>query len=140
MVHYPTCIQELRPMICMKYEAKHNFFKKNAHRICNFKNICKSLAILRNHLQLNHCCYFAKLLDYSRIIEVANRVFEKVQRFPSFHDLQEKINSHTVFIAKSIRVNHVLYQPKYFIWCSEQNDLPMFGKINRIIEKNKVVA
>ena len=75
MVHYPTYIQELRPLSCMKFEANHNFLKKNAHGICNFKSICKSLEILLNHLKLSHCCYFAKF-EYSHIIEVANRVFE----------------------------------------------------------------
>ena len=120
-------------MSCMKYEANHNFFKKNAHGICNFKSIRKSLAF-KNHL--THCCYFAKLREYSYVFEVVNGVFEEIQRFCSFHNLQEKINSNTMFIAKFIRVNHVLYKPKYFIWCSEQNDLPKFGKISRIIEHN----
>lgn len=140
MVHYPTCMQELGPMSrmsCMRYEAKHNFFKKHAHTICNFKNICKSLAFKN---QLNFCCHFAKSREYSNSIEVGNGIFQETHHFPFSHILQEKINSQFVFVAKSVKVNHVLYKPKYFIWYSEENDLPKFGRIMRIVVENEVVA
>lgn len=32
IVHYPTCIRKIGPILhswCMRYEAKHNFFKNN---------------------------------------------------------------------------------------------------------------
>lgn len=44
MVHYPSCMQKIGPLIhcwCMRYEAKHNFFKK---QLKSFKNITKTLA------------------------------------------------------------------------------------------------
>lgn len=44
MVHYATCIRKIGPLLhtwCMRYEAKHNFFKK---QLKSFKNITKTLA------------------------------------------------------------------------------------------------
>ncbi|KAL2099496.1 hypothetical protein ACEWY4_003890 [Coilia grayii] len=46
LLHYPRLIQEFGPPRahwCMRYEAKHLYFKKVAERNCNFKNICASL-------------------------------------------------------------------------------------------------
>lgn len=43
MIHYPKCIRKIGPLLhvwCMRFEAKHNFFKRS---IKNFKNITKSL-------------------------------------------------------------------------------------------------
>ena len=44
MIHYAECIRKIGPLLhvwCMRYEAKHKFFKSS---IKNFKNITKSLA------------------------------------------------------------------------------------------------
>lgn len=43
MIHYPQCIRKIGPLIhvwCMRFESKHNFFKRSVR---NFKNITKSL-------------------------------------------------------------------------------------------------
>ena len=47
MIHYGSVIRNSGPllhMMVMRYEAKHNFFKRLAHIICNFKNITYSLS------------------------------------------------------------------------------------------------
>ena len=143
-VHYPTCMKMVGPMCrmtCMRYEAKHNFLKKHAHVIGNFKNICKSLA-LKN--QLNHCCYFSKSRDYSDILEVGNGTSEEIQNLPFSSILQETLGSYTggksVFIAKAVKVSHVLFRPKYFICYSEENDLPKFGRITHLVVADRVLA
>lgn len=44
LIHYPRCIQKIGPVLhswCMRYEGKHNFFKK---QLKSFKNITKTLA------------------------------------------------------------------------------------------------
>ena len=50
MIHYSSCIRKVGPFIhmwCMRFEAKHNFFK-------NFKNITKTLVRKhQNQLTLN---------------------------------------------------------------------------------------
>lgn len=39
---------------CMRYEAKHNYFKSLAQRVKNFRNIAKTLS---NHHQRLICLY-----------------------------------------------------------------------------------
>jgi hypothetical protein len=47
MIHYATLIRRSGPLTKMnviRYEAKHNFFKRLGHIICNYRNISFSLA------------------------------------------------------------------------------------------------
>ena len=39
---------------CMRFEAKHHYFKKLAHGMTNFKNLSKTLAVRHQRLQ----CYW----------------------------------------------------------------------------------
>lgn len=53
LIHYPRCIQKIGPVLhswCMRYEGKHNYFKK---QLKSFKNITKTLA--KKHQ--NHMAY-----------------------------------------------------------------------------------
>lgn len=63
LVHIPTIILKSGPlsgMCCLRYELKNSFFKRSAHIVCNFKNICFTLAqrhqqfALFSHLSNNH--------------------------------------------------------------------------------------
>ena len=48
LIHYPRVLKSSGPLLyqsVLRYERKHQFFKRLTHNICNFKNICKSLAI-----------------------------------------------------------------------------------------------
>lgn len=47
MIHYARIIRIMGPLIslwCMRFEAKHNYFKNLVHKFHNFKNITKTLA------------------------------------------------------------------------------------------------
>jgi len=47
LLHYPDIIREIGPLKqfwVMRFEAKHRFAKRIANNICNFRNICKSVA------------------------------------------------------------------------------------------------
>lgn len=47
MTHYPQQMRLLGPLVhfwTMRFEAKHRFFKRLAHIVCNFKNILKTLS------------------------------------------------------------------------------------------------
>ena len=43
-------------MCVLKYERKHQFFKRLAHQVCNFKNICKTMI---NRHQLEHFVHWS---------------------------------------------------------------------------------
>lgn len=143
MVHYPTCIRMFGPMStmsCMRYEARHNFFKKHAHMICNFKNICKSMAFKN---QLLHCCHVAKRRDYSDSIEVGNGMFKSVSDLPFASLLQQKDFDSYVFVANAVKFNHVSFRPRQFLCISdsgEGNNLSAFGKIIHVLVANNTLA
>lgn len=47
LVHFPTIIRKNGPltgMSCLRYEMKNSFFKRSAGVMCNFTNVCKTLA------------------------------------------------------------------------------------------------
>ncbi|KAG0439498.1 hypothetical protein HPB47_016622 [Ixodes persulcatus] len=54
MVHYPRIISEfgpLRQFWCMRFEAKHQYFKSMASKVKNFRNICKTLSMRHQLLE-----------------------------------------------------------------------------------------
>ncbi|XP_033112600.1 uncharacterized protein LOC117113392, partial [Anneissia japonica] len=56
MTHYPRQIRMLGPLRhywAMRFEAKHNFFKRLGHIVCNFRNILKTLS----YRQQMYFCY-----------------------------------------------------------------------------------
>jgi hypothetical protein len=55
LVHLPTIVLKNGPLIgmcCLKYELKNSFFKRSSHIVCNFINICKTLAYRHQHFAL----------------------------------------------------------------------------------------
>ena len=62
IIHYPSIIRKLGPLRslwCMRFEAKHQYFKRISQRIFNFKNIAKSLA---NRHQMRLCWDFIHMI------------------------------------------------------------------------------
>jgi len=116
MIHYPTCIKMFGPMnrmCCIRYEGKHNFFKKHAHMICNFRNISKSMAFKH---QLSQYYYFHKHGGFSDHIEVGNGKIENLSNLPFCNLVHEKIDVPSVFLAKSVTINNILYRRRYLVF------------------------
>jgi len=47
LVHLPTVILQSGPLVgmqCLRYELKNSFFKRSSHIMCNFSNVCQTLA------------------------------------------------------------------------------------------------
>lgn len=64
LIHYPLIISEcgpLRQFWCMRFEAKHQYFKSMASKVKNFRNICKTLSLrhqlLESYQQHTHILY-----------------------------------------------------------------------------------
>lgn len=56
LVHFPTIIRKSGPLIgmsCMRYELKNSFFKRSANIMCNFINVCKTLAYRHQYYALH---------------------------------------------------------------------------------------
>lgn len=55
LVHLPTIVVKSGPLVgmsCLKYELKNSFFKRSSHIVCNFINICKTLAYRHQNFAL----------------------------------------------------------------------------------------
>ena len=55
MIHFPTIIMHNGPLVgmsCMRYEMKHSFFKRCAHSMYCFRNVCKTLAYRHQQFSL----------------------------------------------------------------------------------------
>ena len=66
LVHFPTIVRKSGPLIgmnCLKYELKNSFFKRSAHVVCNFKNICNTLAFRHQQFALYSCLSNLHLRD-----------------------------------------------------------------------------
>src|SRR5277367_6564447 len=71
LIHYPRCIRLVGPLIrfwCMRFEAKHNFFRRLSHIVCNFRNISKTMA-MRHQMMQCYNIYSRKSID-SHALEV----------------------------------------------------------------------
>jgi hypothetical protein len=56
LVHFPSIIRRNGPLIgmsCMRYELKNSFFKRSANIMCNFTNVCKTLAYRHQYYALH---------------------------------------------------------------------------------------
>lgn len=73
MTHYPTMLIQFGPLSklwCMRFEAKHNPLKRQAHAVCNFRNISKTLAY-KNQVQQMYCWKFGDPLDVQLCVQNA---------------------------------------------------------------------
>lgn len=115
MVHYPTCILMCGPLSgssCFKYETKNSFSKTVGHINCNFRNICKSVAVKH---QMHHALAYSQTI--SRAFECASGEIVQVQTLPAVGVITEYfgLNVNEVFIAKSVKLYGISYRPNLFV-------------------------
>ena len=73
MVHYPSVMLRNGPlshMWVMRYEAKHGYFKRLAHVVCNYRNVCKTLA---HRNQMRQAVTWWKPAPPGRQVEISYR-------------------------------------------------------------------
>lgn len=136
MTHYPSLICKNGPlarMWCMRFEAKHNFFKRLAHVVCNFRNIAYTLAFRH---QLAQCSQWwtKPAFKQSLVIGTGN----ETQLFLVHNG--DKIPSHfvdrdaDVFVANWIEVYGTLYKPGMTLIADiNEHGEPSFVSIEKIV-------
>lgn len=139
LVHYPRLIQKYGPLIrlwCMRFEAKHQYFKKIANSSRNFRNISWTLAKRHQMLQCYERCgekgfesdNFEKYnkLKYSSLPS-SLKLF--VMEYFSLFD--PKVTN----FASVLTVKSVTYKSNYiFPIRLTEEDIPVFMKIHYIIQ------
>ena len=143
MVHYPTCLREVGPLIhvwCMRYEAKHDYFCQIANNCRNFKNICKTVA--KRH-QINQMYHFnsKQSLETFHVgpgsettisnlsLECIDSVISKV---PDATLLTE------VFDVNWVNLGGTEYK-RHIVLCYDIDDLPSFGQVQHILIHKDIV-
>lgn len=145
LVHYARLIQAngpLRPLWCMRFEAKHQYFKKLAAKLHNFKNIAKSFASRHQMKQ----CWELSSVDILKQ-EPSSVGGNPVQYGKLTRDLQNAIQTsiigssyidenETVWQLTSCTHDHVQYRAGNILVLDivHSEDIPVFLKITHCIK------
>ena len=139
LVHIPTVILKNGPlatMSCLRYELKNSFFKRSAGIVCNFINICKTLAY-------RHQCYafYSRCSkDYLRMVVTAGSRTSECKAAIQYDFCQcvcdeiDITSSQEITVASHIHLASVAYKKGHFIVTGVGEDgNPMFGKIQAFV-------
>ncbi|KAK2845982.1 hypothetical protein Q7C36_010836 [Tachysurus vachellii] len=127
MIHYPQCIRKIGPILhmwCMRYEAKHKFFKT---QLKSFKNITKTLAKKHQSCMAMHWEYFSQYrltLGPGKMVELSGLKVEL---------------SELVYSVKWIKHHGTEYRPDFIICPEVACEMPVFCKIKTIAVKDENV-
>lgn len=132
MVHYAHATQIIGPLRWvwgMRFESKHGQAKKTAHVICNFRNICRSLAV-KHQLKV---CYrlFANESLCDELVVGTGSVIDVEE--DSCNNVAMRLYSCGVsghlFHAKWVKLNGITYRPGQALMTGIINDMPHFATV-----------
>ena len=134
MIHYSRIVRNSGPllgMMVMRYEAKHNFAKRLAHVICNFKNI--SYSVCKRH-QMAHALKWMTLSPMKGCAEVGTG------EMVALADLQDSTfllpftgSGIDIFVANSVSMFGQDYFPGLTLLTDiNQEGEPTFALIDRM--------
>lgn len=137
MVHFPTVIAQNGPIIgmsCLRYEMKHSFFKRCAHSMYNFRNICKTLAYRHQQYSL-----YAKLTGahIRECVTVSSHSVVPVFSLPYGSVIAQYFDielTDTVFVANKLCQASVEYsRDQHIVLDVHEDGLPLFGCIQCVV-------
>ncbi|XP_064630378.1 uncharacterized protein LOC135489123 isoform X1 [Lineus longissimus] len=143
MLHYPSAIEAIGPLIrfsCLRFEAKHNYFKQISHICCNYKNICKTMA-LRNQLTLSDLCFKGNLFA-QKPVKTGKGSLQKVSNFrPNADVITDETGAlidEELFVSSSAEFNGIEYRPGMMVAIDVDSDCGnvVFGKIKNVFIKD----
>jgi len=142
MVHYSSVMLRNGPlsqMWVMRYEAKHGYFKRLAHIVCNFRNVCKTLAC-RN--QMRQAVVMWKPAPLGSDLQVGTGRETVLSMHREFLQLfPQSAHCHEAYLANNVCVCGTLYEPSYTVIVDmDENGYPVFGYITKIIVLEGIVC
>ncbi|XP_047126505.1 uncharacterized protein LOC124807880 [Hydra vulgaris] len=143
MVHYPRQIElfgPLRHLWCMRFEAKHNYFKCLSCVVSNFKNITYTLS--KRH-QMRQCCELNSV-DFMKIEQhnQRNGIIISLTSLPEGLQVELTHNflldqNTQLWKVTNVSVNHCSYQTGDFIVLNILDDgTPIFMSLKYILKIN----
>lgn len=143
MIHYPRMMVLFGPLSklwCMRFEAKHNPFKRLAHAVCNFKNVSKTLAFKHQIQQMNHYKHRENL---SKKIDVTNAFLVSVGSLKKADFLLDNLRltletdlsvTSTIFVSHSVDVYGQTYRTGSILPLrTDHREEPLFGEVIHIL-------
>ncbi len=134
LVHLPTIVMKSGPLVgmsCFRYEMKNSFFKRSAHIVCNFINICKTLAYRHQHFAMysilsnayKRDCFIvgqSQCLPVASILQgsVTTSLFETLGTGPR----------DDVAVAYRLKRDTYEYKTGQFFLCDSVDDEHVFGE------------
>lgn len=135
MIHYPRSIRNIGPILhmwCMRYEAKHNFFKRQLE---GFKNITKTLAKKHQSCMALHQQSFSKgrlMLGPGKMVALG-----ELKKGPEICSKFGDVTSY--FSAKWVKYEGTEYRRNFIICTEVVSEMPVFCKIQSIAVKEDSV-
>ena len=148
LVHYPRCLVASGPPVrywCMRFEARHKFFKEVGKQTHCYINICKTLA-KRFQLSLAYCFLnrtenaLQKLYDEIGPVQDIVLCSMDDKLCNAICEALHTCSQDTVFDAKWIKIGHYYFKPGCVVLCSLVEGNPDFGVIKKIVELNNNVV
>ena len=145
MTHYPRQMRLLGPLLhywTMRFEAKHRFFKRLGHIVCNYRNILKTLCS-RQQMYLCYNIMSGKDL-VERDVEIGPGSLELVASLEGAEFLSRTLEIHLfqeVYVAKWCIIHGIKYCKNLLVITGKSDDvMPIFQQIVYVIvtESNAV--
>nr|XP_023659142.1 uncharacterized protein LOC111839439 isoform X1 [Paramormyrops kingsleyae] len=148
MVHYPSMMTLFGPLSklwCMRFEAKHHPLKQQAHTVCNFKNISKSLAhkyqiqqMYQWKLSSEQTCEMTVPNSFAVIIGSLFKGEKLLDQLKSDHFLTTLSINSSVHVTNSV----ILFGTTYRKGCilplnMDKNGEPLFGEVIHIFPQHE---
>lgn len=134
LVHYPNCIRKIGPILhvwCMRFEAKHNFFKRS---VKNFKNVTKTMVSAHQ----SHMAFNWESFNFERFTHGPIHV-ERLSSLEGYEVICQTLNLSSnvdVHITNWIKYFGTEYHAGLFVCCGIESDMPSFKKIINMIVKD----
>jgi len=137
LVHFPTIVLKSGPLIgmsCMRYELKNSFFKRSAHIVCNFTNICRTLAYRHQQHALHSLLSNSHMRN---VVSVTGHTLLSADSLPFCDVLVYRFGimpTDSVAVADRMSVASVQYNKGHFVMLYRDDfGDPVFGKIIKFV-------
>lgn len=145
MLHYAEAALKIGPLInywSMRFEAKHNFFRRLSHIVCNFKSITRTMAY-RHQMYL---CYqlLSKQSFKEASLEIGPGSCVLLNSIPDCQILSNLLGMYPlfgdVFVAKWAVVHGTKYRKGMMVAFDRTDDqCPVYARIRDVIVVRDVV-
>jgi len=151
LVHLPSVIMKFGPLIrcwCMRFEAKHSYFKDLSRKMKNFKNLPYSLVFRHQSMQYADNIAIDDQFDSSPVMSDDNNdlLFGAMKQvndeqsityikntLKTFYDI-DIVEDDSFFTVNSVTIHGTLYKPGTNTYLNTQviDDSPSFGRLMKI--------